>query len=162
MNLKLSNARLRRLPLRLATGAFILNSGVGKLGLDDDGAAGLQSMAANAVPPVTSLPPGTFGKALAGAEIGLGAALLAPFVPTAVAGAGLTVFSTGLLTMYARTPGMHEEGSPRPTQQGTAIAKDSWLLGIGASLLIDAAVSRTKHKARAASADSTGAEGAAG
>src|SRR5699024_9742462 len=109
-----------------------------------------------------SLPPGTFGKALAGAEIGLGAALLAPFVPTAVAGAGLTVFSTGLLTMYARTPGMHEEGSPRPTQQGTAIAKDSWLLGIGASLLIDAAVSRTKHKARAASADSTGAEGAAG
>jgi len=29
----------------------------------------------------------------------------------------------------------------RPTQQGTAIAKDSWLLGIGAALLVDAAQS---------------------
>ncbi len=154
MDPKRSNARLRRLPLRLAAGAFILNSGIGKLSLDDDGASGLQSMAANAVPPVTGLSPGTFGKALAGAEIGLGAALLAPFVPPAVAGAGLTAFSAGLLTMYARTPGMHEEGSPRPTQQGTAIAKDSWLLGIGTSLLIDAAVSRNKRTARAASADS--------
>src|SRR5699024_1372292 len=101
-------------------------------------------------------------KALAVSEIAVGTALLTPFVPTAVAGAGLTAFSTGLLTMYARTPGMHEKGSPRPTQQGTAIAKDSWLLGIGASLLIDAAVSRTKRKARAASADSAGTEAAAG
>ncbi|GAA4823562.1 hypothetical protein [Tomitella cavernea] len=142
MNLKPRNARLRRLPLRAVTGAFILNSGVGKLALDDDGAAGLQSMAANAVPPVKSLGPGTFGKVLAGAEITLGSALLAPFVPTVVAGAGLVAFSSGLLTMYARTPGMHEDGSPRPTQQGTAIAKDSWLFGIGASLLIDAALSR--------------------
>lgn len=142
MNLKPRKARLRRLPLRAVTGAFILNSGVGKLALDDDGAAGLQSMAANAVPPVTSLSPRTFGKALAGVEIALGSALLAPFVPTAVAGAGLVAFSSGLLTMYARTPGMHEDGSPRPTQQGTVIAKDSWMFGIGASLLIDAALSR--------------------
>ena len=162
MNLKLSNARLRRLPLRLASGAFILDAGIGKLSLEEENAAGLQSSAANAIPPVTSLPPGTFGKALAVSEIAVGTALLTPFVPTAVAGAGLTAFSTGLLTMYARTPGMHEEGSPRPTQQGTAIAKDSWLLGIGASLLIDAAVSRTKRKARAASADSAGTEAAAG
>ncbi len=142
MNLKPKNARLRRLPLRLVPGLFILNSGVGKLALDDDGAAGLQGMAANAVPQVKALSPGTFGKVLAGAEIAIGSALLAPFVPTAAAGGALVGFSTGLLTMYARTPGMHEEGSPRPTQQGTAIAKDSWLFAIGTSLLLDAALTR--------------------
>ncbi|EGD56264.1 membrane protein [Gordonia neofelifaecis NRRL B-59395] len=134
-------ARLRRLPLRLATGAFIVNSGVGKLGLDEQSAAGVQAMAANAFPPLKSIPPGVFGKLLAGAEISIGAALLAPVVPAAVAGAALTAFSAGLLTMYVRTPEMHEDGSLRPTQQGTAVAKDSWLLGIGASLLVDAIVS---------------------
>ncbi|MDN5758460.1 MAG: hypothetical protein L0H59_07990 [Tomitella sp.] len=142
MNLKPNAAQCRRLPLRLATGAFIVNSGIGKLGLDKDGAAGLQSMASNAIPPVKNVDPELFGKALAGTEITLGAVLLAPFVPTAVAGAGLTAFSAGLLTMYTRTPGMHEPGTPRPTQDGTAIAKDSWMLGIGLSLLIDAVQSR--------------------
>lgn len=133
--------RLRRLPLRLATGAFILNSGIGKLSLDDEAAAGLQGMAANAFPAVRQVRPGLFGKALAVAEIGVGSALLAPWVPTAVAGAALTAFSSGLLTMYVRTPGMHEDGSLRPTQQGIPVAKDSWMLGIGTSLLIDAALS---------------------
>lgn len=142
MSLKPKNARLRRLPLRLAPGAFILNSGIGKLSLDDESAAGLQSTGANAIPAIKNLSPGAFGKVLAGSEIALGSALLAPFVPTAVAGAGLAGFSSVLLTMYARTPGMHAPGDPRPTQQGTAIAKDSWLLGIGLSLLIDAAGSR--------------------
>jgi len=50
-------------------------------------------------------------------------------VPGKVAGAGLTAFAAGLLGLYLRTPGM------RPTQQGTAIAKDVWLLGIGLGLL---------------------------
>ncbi|WP_347958000.1 hypothetical protein [Gordonia aichiensis] len=142
MNLKPRTAHLRRLPLRAVTGAFILNSGIGKLSLDADSAAGMQGMAANALPSVTKFSPGTFGKLLAGTEIALGAALLTPLVPTAVVGAGLVAFSSGLLTMYARTPGMHEPGSPRPTQQGTAIAKDSWMLGIGTALLIDAATDR--------------------
>ncbi|WP_226995582.1 hypothetical protein [Gordonia phthalatica] len=141
MNLKPSAANLRRVPIRVAAGAFILNSGIGKLSLDTESAAGMQGMAAGAIPPVGLLPPAVFGKALAGSEIALGAALLTPVVPAAAAGAGLVAFSAGLLTMYARTPGMHEEGSLRPTQQGTAIAKDSWLLGIGTSLLVDASLS---------------------
>ncbi len=135
MNLR--SVSLRNVPLRLATGAFILNSGIGKLGLDEAGAAGLQGMAANVSPLVNDVPPSTFGKFLAGVEISLGAALLTPLVPAAVAGAGLTAFSGGLLTMYARTPGMHEPGSPQPTQAGTVLAKDVWMLGSGLSLLLD-------------------------
>jgi len=76
----------------------------------------------------------TFLRALAASEIALGAALLTPVVPAAVAGAGLAGFAAGLLGLYLRTPGMHE--NLRPTQQGTSIAKDIWLLGIGAGLVL--------------------------
>ena len=70
-------------------------------------------------------------------EIALGAALLIPVVPAAVAGAGLVAFSGGLLGLYARTPGMRKQGTPLPTQQGTALAKDIWMAGIGLGLVID-------------------------
>jgi hypothetical protein len=56
-------------------------------------------------------------------------------VPAAVAGLGLTAFSAGLLGLYLRIPGMHQRGSLKPTEDGMAIAKDSWLLGIGLSLI---------------------------
>ena len=48
----------------------------------------------------------------------------------------LPPFSGGLVGMYLKTPGMREEGSLAPTQDGTALAKDVWMLGIGASLLM--------------------------
>lgn len=147
-NRRPSGARWSHLPLRAATGAFILNSGIGKLGLDEEQAAGLQGMAANASPLARALPPSVFGKVLAGVEITLGAALLTPFVPPAVVGAGLTAFGGGVLTMYARTPGMHGEGSPRPTQDGTALAKDVWLFGVGLSLLMDGIGCRGKRPAQ--------------
>jgi hypothetical protein len=53
------------------------------------------------------------------------------------AGAGLTAFSGGLLGLYARTPGMRKDGTPFPTQQGIAIAKDIPMLDIGLGLVID-------------------------
>jgi hypothetical protein len=37
---------------------------------------------------------------------------------------------------------MREKDSLRPTQQGTALAKDAWLLGIGLSLIADALTDR--------------------
>ena len=86
-------------------------------------------MAAGTYPFLKPIPPRRFLKLLAGAEIALGAALLTPLVPAAVAGAALTGFAGGLLGLYLRTPGMHQR--LRPTQRGTAIAKDVWLLGIG-------------------------------
>ena len=139
--------RISHVPLRLATGAFILNSGITKRGLDADSAAGMQGMASSVVPQAGKLPPEQFGRVLSLGEMALGAALLTPFVSPLVAGAGLTAFSAGLLTMYRRTPGMTEADGIRPTQAGTAIAKDVWMLGAGLALVADALVDGTKDAA---------------
>src|SRR4029450_13165363 len=95
---------------RIATGAFILNSGLGKRGADEGTAAGLHGFASGTYPFVKSVPPTTFAKALSTAEIPIGGLLLTPLVPTAVAGAALTAFSGGLLGLYLRTPGMTKPG----------------------------------------------------
>jgi hypothetical protein len=137
-------AKARRLPVRLAAGAFILNSGLGKWSATEETATGVHGMAAGSYPAFGKLRPADFTKLLAVGEIGLGAALLLPVVPAAVAGAGLTAFSAGLLGLYARTPGMRHEGSLRPTRQGTALAKDIWLAGIGLGLLADALTDRSR------------------
>jgi hypothetical protein len=129
--------KIWRAPLRLFPGAYILNSGVTKLRTNSrDAQQALHGMAKNAFPQFEAVEPDQFVKTLGAAETALGATLLAPFVPAALAGALLTGFASGLLWMYWKTPGMHEEGSIRPTQQGTAIAKDSWMLGIGLALLL--------------------------
>lgn len=135
-------ARARRLPGRLATGAFILNAGVGKWSADEETAARLHGMAVGTYPFLAGLKPKDFARVLAVSEMALGAALLLPAVPAGLAGAGLTAFSGALLGMYLRTPGMRREASLRPSQQGTALAKDIWMLGIGLGLVADALTSR--------------------
>jgi len=120
---------------RISAGAFILNSGMGKRGVDETAAAGMHGFAVGTYPFLKSVPPQQFAKALSTSEIGLGVLLLTPFVPTAVAGAALTAFSGGLLGLYLKTPGMRKPGSLAPTEAGLAIAKDSWLLGIGIGLV---------------------------
>lgn len=132
----------RRQPGRLAAGAFILNSGVGKWSADDETAARLHKMASGTYPFLARLSPRDFARLLAAGEIALGTALLLPVVPDVLAGAGLTAFSGGLLGMYLRTPGVRREGSLRPTQQGVPLAKDVWMLGIGTGLVIDALTDR--------------------
>jgi hypothetical protein len=129
--------KARQLPPRLATGAFILNSGLGKRGADEATAAGVHGMAAGTYPFLGNIDPRTFTRLLSAGEIALGSALLLPIVPTALAGAGLMAFSGGLLGLYLRTPGMREPGSLRPTQQGIGISKDVWMLAIGASFVLD-------------------------
>ena len=131
------SVKARQLPPRVAAGAFILNSGIGKLRADEETAAQLHGFAAGAYPFVNKLKPAQFTRLLAVGEITLGAALLLPVVPAAVAGAGLAAFSGGLLGLYARTPGMRKKGSPFPTQQGITLAKDVWLVGIGLGLVLD-------------------------
>jgi hypothetical protein len=122
---------------RIAAGAFILNSGLGKWSVDEETAAQLHGFASGTYPFLSKLKPKDFARLLSAAEITLGAALLVPVVPSAVAGAGLTAFSGGLLGLYARTPGMRKDGTPFPTQQGIPLAKDVWMLGIGLGLVID-------------------------
>jgi len=139
--------KLSHVPLRVATGAYILNSGLVKRNLSRETAEGMQGMAAAGVPQVKSLDPVTFGRALSAGEIALGAALLTPFVPATVAGAGLTAFGAGLVNICLNTPGMTAEGSKvRPSQDGTGLAKDVWLVGAGLSLLISGLTSRKKIK----------------
>lgn len=140
--------RISHVPLRLTTGAFILNSGLAKRGLDAESAAGMQGMAAAVVPQAANMPPETFGKLLSTGEMALGAALLLPFVSPLKAGLALTAFSGGLLQMYRKTPGMTQGDGVRPTQAGTAIAKDVWLLGTGLALVLDGLVDDTKGAAK--------------
>ena len=137
--MRLARIPLRDLPARVATGAYILHSGMGKWSGDDTQAQRVHAMAAGAFPVLSTVPPRTFLKALSVAEIGLGAALVAPVVSNALAGAGLTVFAAGLVGMYLRTPAMRMPHSVWPTPAGIGVSKDVWMLGIGLGLLADRA-----------------------
>jgi hypothetical protein len=87
--------------------------------------------------------PEQFGKALGTAEVALGSALLMPIVVgDGLAGLALTAFASGLMGLYAKTPGMRQEGGFRPSREGTALAKDVWLAGIGLTLMASSISSR--------------------
>ncbi|MFC4464213.1 hypothetical protein ACFPH6_06465 [Streptomyces xiangluensis] len=127
----------RQLPLRLTVGAYFLNSGLSKRDADQATAEGLQQFAAATYPFLRKLDAQKFTRLLSTGEIAVAAALLLPVMPAAVAGAALTAFSCGTLGLYLRTPGVREEGSLRPTEQGTPLAKDIWILGAGISLIAE-------------------------
>jgi len=128
---------LKRMPERLATGAYLLHTGLEKWSGGPEQAAGIHGMAAGAYPFLAGIEPARFLKLVASAEIATGALLLIPVVPRAVAGAMLSVFSGGLVTMYLRTPALHKEGSVWPTPSGVGVSKDVWLLAIGVGLVLD-------------------------
>jgi len=136
--------KLAHLPLRVTTGAYILNSGLSKQGLEGQAAEGLHGMAANAIPQLKEMPPEQFARFLSRGEIVLGAALLLPFVPSALVGAALAGFSAGLVRLYLKTPGMTRPHSIRPTQEGIGLAKDVWLLGAGLTLVLDSLPKRNR------------------
>ncbi|MFE3883338.1 hypothetical protein ACWIG5_23155 [Streptomyces lydicus] len=125
----------RDLAPRLATGAFILNSGLTKLRADQATAEAVHGMACVAYPFLDRIPAERFTRLLSWSELVVGGALLAPFVPTRLAGLALTGFSGGLVGLYLRVPGLRQEGSLRPTQDGIPMAKDTWMLGIGLGFL---------------------------
>jgi hypothetical protein len=130
------SAKARRAPLRLTTGAYVLNTGIATFGVDDDASARLQSTVATYVPQANRLDPRTFSKVVAAGEVTLGTALLLPIVPTAAAGLALTAFGGSLLATRWRTP--DATSAPAVT--------DAWLTGSGASLLLDALVSPAHDK----------------
>jgi hypothetical protein len=128
----------------LAAGSFVVNSGLSKWGSDELTAKNLAGFAAGSYPFLGKLNPQLFVRALSASEIALGTALLVPFVPAGVAGAGLAAFSASLVGLYLRTPGVRNEGSLRPTDQGVPLAKDSWLAAIGLALVLDELLNRGK------------------
>ncbi|MFI7215435.1 hypothetical protein [Micromonospora maritima] len=136
--------RLTHAPLRIAVGAYILNSGLSKRNLEGEAAAGMHGMAVGALPQLRQIPPDRFAMLLSRAETALGAALLAPFVPSLLAGAGLTAFGAGLVQLYLKTPGMREGTSLRPSQAGIGLAKDVWLVGAGLTLVLDSFTRRRR------------------
>ena len=121
--------------LRAIPGAFVLNSGIGKLGMDEQTAGSLQAEAEKGVPALGSMEPAKFGKLLSYGEIGVGAALLLPFVPNRLAGLALGGFSAGLLSVYFRDPAKTTDDGVRPSGEGTALAKDSWMMAIAIALV---------------------------
>ena len=121
----------RDVPARLATGGYILHSGITKWNGTPQTAAAVHGAAAAAFPFLKDIPPEKFLRMLAAGELAIGTTLLLPLVPSRLAGLALTGFSGALLTMYWRTPAMHKPGSIWPTHAG----KDVWMLGIGLGLL---------------------------
>jgi hypothetical protein len=130
--------KLWHVPVRLATGAIILDQGLSKLGADEDTARWLHGQAVNAFPRFQEMEPRDFVQLLSTSEIALGAALMGiGFVPSSLAGLGLSVFGGSLTRLYLRSPGTRREGSIAPSQQGMGLAKDSWMLAIGTALVLD-------------------------
>lgn len=121
--------------LRGVSGAYLLQSGYGKMNLPSEAAAGIQGLAATGVPPVSNLDAKTFGKVVSYSELGIGAALLTPVVSNRIAGLGLGVFSAGLLAIYFRNPVMTQEDGIRPSQDGIAISKDLFMAAIAGALV---------------------------
>ncbi len=140
--------KIRHLPTRLATGAYILNSGLSKLSADEETSKQLHGAASNAYPQFEQLDPKLFTRALAVTEIALGGALLLPIVPSRLAGLGLAAFSGGLVGLYLRSPGLRQEGSIRPSPEGVGMAKDVWMLGIALSLVLDSRLTKRRKKAK--------------
>ena len=132
------SANLRRAPLRLSTGAFVVNSGISNFNASDETAKKLQTNAARLVPQVERMDPRTFAKVLAAGEVTLGTALILPIVPAAVAGLGLSAFAASLLATQRPTNGQHADGQNDPPASATPAATDAWMLGAGVSLLLDA------------------------
>lgn len=120
-----------------------MNSGLTKLKAEKETAQHLHGFASGSYPMLENVPPEQFAKGLGAAEVALGGALLMPVVVgDGLAGLALTAFSSGLIGLYLKTPGMRQEGSLRPTQDGTALAKDAWLAGIGLTLMASSLTSR--------------------
>jgi len=131
--------KLWHVPVRLATGAVILDQGLSKLGMDEEHAKWFHERAVIVFPQFEAMAPKDFLQLLTAGEIALGASLLGiGLVPPGLAGLGLTAFGGSLTRLYLTAPGMRREGSLGPTQQGIALAKDSWMLAIGAALILDA------------------------
>ena len=139
--------KLWHVPVRLATGAIIVDQGLQKLGADEDTASWLHGQATKAFPQFGDMDPKDFVQLLSAGEIALGAALLGiGFVPSSLAGLGLSLFGGSLTRLYLTAPGTRREGSIAPSRQGIGLAKDSWMLAIGVALVLDSVFGRRKRR----------------
>ena len=141
--------KLWHVPVRLATGAIIVDQGLQQLGADEDTARWLHGQASQAFPQFADMDPKDFLQLLSASEIALGAALLGiGFVPSSLAGLGLSLYGGSLARLYLTTPGTRREGSIAPSRQGIGLAKDSWMLAIGLALVLDSVFGSRRRRKR--------------
>jgi hypothetical protein len=139
--------KLWHVPVRLATGAIIVDQGLQKLAADEDTAKWLHGQASLAFPQFADMDPKDFLQLLSASEIALGAALLGiGFVPSSLAGLGLSLYGGSLARLYLTAPGTRREGSIAPSRQGIGLAKDSWMLAIGVALVLDSLFGRRTRR----------------
>ncbi|HSO53805.1 MAG TPA: hypothetical protein VL330_13870 [Actinomycetes bacterium] len=145
--------KLWHVPVRLATGAIIVDQGLQKLGADEDTAKWLHGQAVHAFPQFADMDPKDFVQLLSASEIALGAALLGiGIVPSGLAGLGLSAFAGSLTRLYLTAPGTRREGTvAAPSQQGVGLAKDSWMLAIGVALVLDSVLGSGRRRRKQAS-----------
>lgn len=140
------NMSISNVILRGVSGAYLLQSGYGKLDMPVEAAAGIQGFAATGVPAMEKMDADTFGKFVAYSELGIGGALVAPMVPSRLAGLALGGFSAGLLAIYFRNPGMTKEDGLRPSEDGLSLSKDLFLAAIAGALVFAPTKKRKKAK----------------
>jgi len=141
--------KFRNIPTRLATGAYVLHSGMDKWNAGPEVAAGFHGFASGAYPQLRDMPATQLLRTVSVAEVAVGAALLSPFVSPLTAGAALAGYSAGLVGLYVRTPGMRRAGSVWPTEAGQGLAKDVFMLGVGLGLVLDGLTDNARGAAKA-------------
>ncbi|HEV2893572.1 MAG TPA: hypothetical protein VG411_07455 [Actinomycetota bacterium] len=126
----------------------MVDQGLQKLGADEDTAKWLHGQAVQAFPQFAGMDPKDFVQLLSASEIALGAALLGiGFVPSGLAGLGLSAFAGSLTRLYLTAPGTRREGTvAAPSQQGVGLAKDSWMLAIGVALVLDSVLGSGRRR----------------
>lgn len=120
--------------MRVSAGLYVLDVGIDLWGKGREEAEVYHRMTATAFPVAAEADPARFLRVLAAGQIGLGAVLLVPVVPSVVAGAALSAFGGALNALWWRTPGSRR--GVRPQGNGKNLAKDVWLLGMGLGLVL--------------------------
>jgi uncharacterized membrane protein YphA (DoxX/SURF4 family) len=129
---------LADLPLRASTGGFLVWSGLRTLQRPRRGDALLTAAAhsAPALEDVFGAEPARFARLVGAAQLGLGAWVVSGAWPRA-SGLALATYAAGPLSLLFTVPGNRATGSSwEPSERGTALAKDVWLLGAGLSLAL--------------------------
>lgn len=137
-------------PIRVAFGLFFAHVAATHWDLDTQSETALHRFACSGYPFLKKVSPKLFVKGMFASEVGVATALLVPVVPPVIGASALTAFGSGLMGVYAKAPGLRREHSVRPSEFGMAMAKDSWMVAAGASVLIDALLARRSRRHRPA------------
>ena len=134
------------LPQRIAAGAFILNSGIGKLSADEETAAQLHGFAAGAYPFLAKLKPGTSSGSWRRARSRSARRCCCPSSRPPSRARGWRRSPAACSACTPGRPACARKAAPSRPSRESPLAKDAWMMGIGLGLVID---DLTDRRARA-------------